>query len=393
MPRVESPFFFGQVVGGSSFTNRNKEIKLITDLLNSQNNVILISPRRYGKSSLIKVVSDKLMPKRNTRFISLDLTASRSEDAFLEAFANKVLRANTSESLWRKLGDVLKTITPAFSLGMGDFSDFATLSFNWSQRKKTVEEILNLPALMAETTGQKQIIAIDEFQNINRFEDSEGLQYQMRAYWQHHTHVSYCLYGSKRHMMEEIFSNDSSPFYNFGQIIRLQRITEEHWSSFIQGQFAASGKSIHEDYAKAIARLMNNHSEYVQFLSHHVWAACTKGSVKENHMKQGFKIFMDATSIHFVDLFDKLNNTQVKILKAVLAGETKLSSQEMIRKYQLGTSANVVKALRTLMEDDFLERVQSTYSLINPAFELWFRAKILNEPMMNLFQQKLRQNI
>ncbi|MFT6865802.1 MAG: AAA+ ATPase superfamily predicted ATPase [Cyclobacteriaceae bacterium] len=387
---MESPFYFGQVVADSSFTNRTNELKLVTDLLISHNNAILISPRRYGKSSLVKKVLNGISSRKNFQVVSLDLTASRSEEAFLEDFANHVLRANTSKTVWQKLGDALKTITPSFSLGMGDFSDFATLSFNWQEKKKTIAEILNLPSLMAEITGKYQIIAIDEFQNINRFEDSEGLQYQMRSYWQHHTQVSYCLYGSKRHMMEEIFSSDSSPFYNFGQVLRLQKIDEYHWVPFIMNQFEISGKSISRHFAEVIVRIMNRHSEYVQFLSHQIWAACPKGEVSEKHMERGLKIFMDATSIHFVDMFDKLNNTQVKIIKAILNGETKLSSQEVIRKYSLGTSANVVKAARILIEEDIVEKGKEIYSLINPAFELWFRAKILGEPILDKFRKVLK---
>lgn len=387
---MESPFHFGQVVDGESFTNRHTEARLLTNLLVSHNNAILISPRRYGKSSLVKMISNSIGAKPNFKFISLDLTASRSERAFLESFAHQVLKANSTKSIWKKLGDVLKTITPSFSLGMADFSDFATLAFNWSEQKRTTAEILNLPFLIAESTDTYQVIAIDEFQNISRFEDSEGLQYQLRAHWQHHTNVSYCLYGSKRHMMEEIFNSDSSPFYNFGQTIRLQKIEESHWLPFIKSQFESTKKPINLIYTKAIVKAMGNHSEYIQFFCHHVWTSVPEArEVEKSHVIRGFKLFMDATSMHFIDFFDKLNNTQVKLLRAILADEKQLTSQAVLKKYNLGTSANVVKAKRGLIEEDYIEKREMNFRLINPAFELWFRARIIEEPVLDLFEQDL----
>jgi len=379
---MESPFLFGQVVTGEDFTNRQTEKSVVKSALLSGNHIILISPRRYGKSSLIKGILNELQDNKH-QTIMLDLTASRSEALFLEAFAQQVLNANSNRAFWKKMSRILKNIIPTFSMSSGDFGEIATLSFNWQEKKRTTEEILELPNLIAKTSGRHQIIAIDEFQNIEKFEDPQGLQLQMRAIWQHHTNVSYCLFGSKRHMMEQIFTRDTSAFYNFGQVVKLQKIQEKYLVPFITKKFNQTKKPIQEDLAFRIVKMMRNHPEYVQFFSHLLWTSST-GKIQPKQLKKGLKKLMEATSVHFLDLYDKLNNTQVKVIKAILNGEQQLTSQNILQTYQLGTSANVVKALGALRKEDFIEKKQKNYELINPAFEFWFRLKILQEDIFEM---------
>ncbi|MCP4457352.1 MAG: hypothetical protein GY816_04905 [Cytophagales bacterium] len=379
---MESPFLFGQVVTGDDFTNRQIEKSTVKSTLLSGNHIILISPRRYGKSSLIKGIFHEI---QNTKYqtITVDLTASRSENLFLESFARQVLNANSNKTFWKKMSRILKNIVPTFSMSSGDFGEVATLSFNWQEKKRTIEEILELPNLIAKTSNKHQIIAIDEFQNIEKFEDPQGLQLQMRAIWQHHTNVSYCLYGSKRHMMEQIFTRDSSAFYNFGQVVQLQKIHEKYLVPFISKKFNLTKKHIDEGLALRIVKMMRNHPEYVQFFCHLIWTSATR-KIQPKQLKSGLKKLMEATSVHFLDLYDKLNNTQVKVIKAILKGEQQLTSQYTLQTYQLGTSANVVKALEALRKEDFIEKKQKNYELINPAFEFWFRFKILQDDIFEI---------
>ncbi|MEM8893732.1 MAG: ATP-binding protein [Bacteroidota bacterium] len=390
---ITSPFSFGQVVDDDDFTDRVSERKSIIANLSSGNSTILISPRRYGKSSLVATVMNDLAKKKAYAVTRLDLTASRSETTFLENFATQLLQANASKtSKWlNALAEKLKHIIPVISFGVGGPHDKVSFSFNWSEKKKTSREILQLPQMLAQVSGRQQIIAIDEFQNLVRFDPDGALQYEMRAHWQHQTDVSYCLFGSKRHMMEEIFIDTSAPFYNFGQIMRLGKIPEKYWTPFIFKKFAETGKPISEKYAAQISQLMQLHSEYTQFLSHLIWSECTHGPVKLIHMIRGLGKFMNSTSIHFVDLYDKISNHQVNVLKTVINQEAHLTSQDTLKKYKLGTSANALKARKALVKEDFLTKTKSGYSFINPAFELWFRKEVMGEDIIKKWQAVLSE--
>ncbi|MEQ9299530.1 MAG: hypothetical protein RIF33_13240 [Cyclobacteriaceae bacterium] len=390
--QATSPFSFGQVVNDENFTDRIVERKSIFNNLSSGNSTILISPRRYGKSSLVATVLDQFAKKKAYAVTSLDLTASRSETAFLENFATQLLQANASKtSKWlNTLAQKLKHIIPTISFGLGGPHDKVSLTFNWSEKKKTSQEILQLPQMLAQVSGRKQVIAIDEFQNLVRFDPDGALQYEMRAYWQHQTDVSYCLYGSKRHMMEEIFVDTSAPFYNFGQILRLGKIPEKYWTPFISRKFSETDKPIPEKYALQISKSMQLHSEYIQFLSHLIWSECAKGPIQSAHMVRGLGKFMNSTSIHFVDLYDKISNHQVNVLKTVINQETHLTSQETLKKYKLGTSANALKARKALVKEDFLMKTKEGYNFINPAFELWFRKEVMGEDIINRWTKLLQ---
>lgn len=388
----QSPFSFGQVVYKERFTNRTKEKKIIKDTLLGGNSLILISPRRMGKSSLIKQVFSEISKNKKIVLTTLDLMAYRSESHFLEAYASSILQANGNKvtHFIKKISTQLRYLTPTVSYGSGGMEKIG-VSFNWAEQKKTKEEILNLPELLANQSGKRQIIALDEFQNIGKFNGAESLKSELRSYWQHQKHVSFCLVGSKRHMMEEIFTTTSAPFYNFGQIMKLQRIEEKHWVPFLVKRFEVAEKKISDSYAKKICDWTQCHSEYVQFLAHFIWTECATKVVKKNHMMAGIKKLLQATSIHFSEALDSLSNIQLNLLRAILNNEQQLTSKDIIKSYHLGTSAGVLKAKRALIKEDILEKTTSGYRLINPTFDLWFRIKIMNEQVLEQLEDSMKQ--
>jgi hypothetical protein len=130
---------------------------------------------------------------------------------------------------------------PKLSIGIDPTSDFS-LSFDWQELKKNSEEVLNLPETIANKKGIKFIICLDEFQNLSSFKDYLVFEKKLRASWQRHKSVTYCLFGSKRHMMTEIFNNPSKPFYRFGDIMLLQKIETKKWVTFIRKSFEKTDK-------------------------------------------------------------------------------------------------------------------------------------------------------
>jgi hypothetical protein len=250
----DSPFIYGTIVSTNSFTNREVEsAKLESNLLNGINTTI-ISPRRWGKSSLVeKVITDINKKDKKTKTVIIDLFSVSGEEEFLELFAHQVIKASSSKwQEWMTSGkEFFKNLMPKLSLGIDPISDFS-LSFDWQELKKNSEEVLNLPETIAKKKGIKFIICLDEFQNLSSFKDYLVFEKKLRASWQRHKSVTYCLYGSKRHMMTEIFNNPSKPFYRFGDIMLLQKIETKKWVSFIRKSFAKTNKQIDEKTAEII---------------------------------------------------------------------------------------------------------------------------------------------
>ena len=375
----DSPFIYGTTVSLHSFTNReNESAKLQSNLLNGINTTI-ISPRRWGKSSLVeKVIVDINRKDKKAKTVIIDLFSVGSEEEFLEYFAREVIKASSSKwQDWMISGkEFFKKLIPKLSLGIDPTTDFS-LSFDWQDLKKNSDEILNLPETIAKKKGIKFIVCLDEFQNLSLFNDYLIFEKKLRACWQRHKSVTYCLYGSKRHMMTDIFNNPSKPFYRFGDIMLLQKIETPKWVSFICDGFASTGKQIDQKTAELIPVAMKNHSWYVQQLAHYTWNV-THRKASKTEINIALNELINANTPLYQKETESIGNTQLNLLKAVAKGETQFMSASVMNKHQLGTPRNVSKNRTLLINNDIIHEVQGKFEFVDPAFELWFNKQFFN---------------
>ncbi|MFD1552551.1 ATP-binding protein [Putridiphycobacter roseus] len=371
---MNSPFTYGSTVSDISFTNREDESAKLYQNLTQGINTTIISPRRWGKSSLVeKVIKDINKKEKKTKTVIIDLFAFASEEAFLEIFAQEVIKASSSKwEDWVKSGKTFfKNIIPKVSFGIDPDTDFS-LSFDWDEIQKHKTEILNLPETIAIKKDIQLIICLDEFQNLATYKNFAVFEKQMRANWQRHKHVTYCLYGSKQHMMTDIFNNPSKPFYRFGDIMILPKIKTESWTKFIQMGFRKTGKKISKKNASLIANMMQNHSWYVQQLAHYTWLK-TQDIASEAEIMKSLIELIGANSPLYQMEVENLSTTQVNLLKAVLKGEKKFTAAKVMEQYRLGTPRNVSKNKLTLLKSDIIHEIDGQFELLDPAFELWFK--------------------
>ncbi|MBK7106120.1 MAG: ATP-binding protein [Ignavibacteriae bacterium] len=375
-----SPFIYGNVVADISFTNRDEESKKLYSNLTNGINTTIISPRRWGKSSLVeKVFKDILKKNKNTKTIIVDLFLTSSEEEFLELFAKEIIKASSTkiEDLIKNSKDFFKQLIPQISFGADPNSELS-LSFNWTELKKNKNEILDLAEQIAIKKKNKFVIGLDEFQNLATFTDYKNLEKNMRAIWQRQKHVTYCIFGSKRHMMTEIFDNSTSPFYRFGDIILLQKISTENWVKFISDSFKNSKKLIKIQIAHKIPTIMKNHSWYVQQLSHYTWNLTDKVATNVEIKKALEELISANTPLYQKDI-EQLSKTQINLLKAITQCEQQLTSANVMQKYKLGTPRNVTKNREILINNDFIHYQDGKYEFLDPAFELWFNKVFYNK--------------
>ncbi len=375
-----SPFIYGNTVSTYSFTNREKDLeKLKNNLLNGINTMI-ISPRRWGKSSLVeKAILEINKTKSSHKTVLIDLFSVNGEEAFLEIFAREVIKASSTKwEDWISSGkDFFKNLIPQISVGIDPNNDFS-LSFDWKELKKHSSEILNLPEIIAEKKGIKIIVFLDEFQNLASFNDYENFEKKMRSVWQRQKNVSYCLFGSKRHMMSEIFNNPSKPFYRFGDIILLQKIETHRWIDFICTSFEETGKSMDKEIAEKIALTMKNHSWYVQQLSHYTWNL-TQEETHIEDVNNALIELINANTPLYQNEVENLSDTQLNFLKSVAKKETQFTSTAVMQTYRLGTPRNVLRNKSILINKDLIHLNNGIYEFLDPAFELWFQKQYFNK--------------
>ena len=369
---ILAPFMYGKIADGIEFTNREKETTQLLQNFHVGINTILVSPRRWGKSSLVqKVAESPLNKKKNIKYCFIDLFNIRTEQEFYEVYVRELLKvtANKWEERVAQAKKLFSKVIPQFTVGLSPDSEFS-ISLDWKEIQKAPEEILNLAESICKIKKIKLVVCIDEFQNISFFDDPLSFQKTLRAHWQHHKQASYCLYGSKRGMLMELFTNPSAPFYKFGDVIFLEKIKETHWLSFIKKRFRDTGKNITPEQAVRIAQLMENHPYFVQQFAQQVWHL-TKKECEDKDIEQALKNLWQQNTILFQRETDNLTNTQLNFLKAMCHNVKQFSSAETIQTYKLGTSAGVIRIKEALETKEIIDTVGPQIEFIDPLFKIW----------------------
>lgn len=370
---MNSPFQYGTVVSKECFVNRVEERKQLKELLSSGINVMLISPRRWGKSSLVKVAMDELMHEDSkVRVCFIDAFSIKSEQEFYRTFAKEVISCAAS-TLEKKIEDIkhfLQGISPSVTL-KGDLSNSLSLDLKFELEDRDVMEILELPEKIAKAKNVRLVICIDEFQQLAQLSGYKNLEGKMRSAWQKQDQVSYCFYGSKRHMMLDIFNKSSNPFYRFGQLLFLQKIKKEEWIPFIVNAFQKTDKSINEEQAELLCDIVKCHSWYLQQLCYFVWSGTTN-EVTDEVIDRRVQQLIDTNMPMFMNDAENLTAAQAAMLRAVAVGEYRFNSAPVMKKYELGSAQTITRNKRVLVEKDFVEKQGNKFVFSDPIFELWF---------------------
>lgn len=377
-----SPFQFGKTVSNSLFVNRESEKKRLVGNFKSGINTILISPRRWGKSSLVRETARLALEQdKNIRFCFLDVFSLSSEEEFYEVLTRELIKCTSSKlEDWLQAGkEFFKNIVPRFSYGLDPIEDFS-VSLDWKQAAAHRDELLNLPERIAQKKGIRLVVCIDEFQNIRHFAHPDAFEKALRSQWQHHQHACYCLYGSKRNMMAGIFTEKSRPFYRFGELMLLGKIEKAHWITHLVRSFDQTQKQISPDLAAHVVESMRCHSYYVQQLAHIVWSL-TDQTVEDVTVQAAIQELLQHNDALYQREIESLSTTQIHLLKAIIEGVTQFTSAQIMLDYRLGTPRNVSKNKEILRNTDFIELQNGKMEFLDPAFELWFKKIYLGRPI------------
>lgn len=353
----EAPFVFGVRVEGDTFTDRKEETNRLKMNFLYGVNTILISPRRMGKTSLVEKVCS-LVESDTLKIAKIDAFGCRSENDFINAFATAVVRATSSK--WEEWMEK-------------DFS----IALEYNRANTVTEDILQLPETIAKQKGIKIVICIDEFQQIADFPDSITFQKKLRSVWQLQSNVSYCLYGSKKHMMEKMFQSQSHPFYRFGDLFYLDKISETDWVEYICDRFRMTGKEISRELASEICSVTDRYSSYVQQLAWLVWLRTDKHATKED-VEFGIDRMLDACEPLFIQQTESLSAYQMNFLRALTNGvHTGFTRSEILDTYQLGTAANISRLKKALTEKDLIMMTApKKLEISDPILALWLKRRV-----------------
>lgn len=371
---MESPFVFGKIAKGKSFINRKNELTHLIGNLSSGINTMIISPRRWGKTSLVFKAAEKVSGNnKNLKFCYLDLFRIQDENHFYELFAHEVLKASSNK--WQEwistAKDLLKGIVSSVSIGPDPGQEFS-LKISWENLKENEQAILDLPEKIAQRKKFKFVICIDEFQKVAEFNESLLFQQKLRSHWQDQSNTSYCLFGSKRHIITELFTSQSQPFYQFGDLIFLQKIEQKHWYGFINKHFTAAGKSISKEIINRIIDVCSNHPYHVQQFTHYLWRLTDKEADSDTFETALEELLLN-NEILFKKEIENLTTLQLRYLNAMVNKEPHLNSIDTINKYKLGSPGNLSTVKKALETKEIIDFYDSEPTFINPLFEYWLK--------------------
>ena len=376
MMLMETPFIFGKIATEKNFTDREQETAYLVSHFTSLINTIIISPRRWGKSSLVNKAAKLAMEQDSKlRICHIDLFNVRNEEHFYSLLAQKVIAATSSK--WEEaIGNAKKffsRLVPKISIGT-DPTNEVSIDVDWEEVRHNPDEILDLAEKIAKEKGLKIVICVDEFQNIAGFDDPEYFQKKLRSHWQLHQNVAYCLYGSKRHMMLEVFTDSSKPFYKFGNLIFLNKIETEYLVEFFSNRFADTGKSITSAAGQLIATLVDNHPYYAQQLAQLSWLR-TKDECTEEIVREAHTALVEQLSLLFVTITETLTNQQLCYLKALIAEEKSITSTEVMHRYNISSPTSVARSKVALVKNDILDNQAGKMSFQDPIYAYWLKTQ------------------
>lgn len=372
-------FVYGVAVSDYNFIGRERETKRLLDNFKGGINVILMSPRRLGKTSLVKHVCNKL-DNKDIITVYLDIFGCKSEYDFYNKLTAEVLKQTASKSeLWfEEAKEFLYRLTPKISFSPEPNSDFS-ISLGITPKTHTPEEVLQMAETIAIKRKKRIVICIDEFQQIGEMANSKQIQARLRTVWQHQKHVSYCLFGSKHHLMSSIFLHRSMPFFQFGDTISLNKIATENWVEYIVSHFADGKRTISRELAEEICKFTENYSAYVQQLAWLVFTLKEEGeTVTENDVKQAENDLLATNDILFMQMIEPLSEFQLNFLRAIIAGIRKdFGLSEVRKEYNLGSYSNITRLKTALLERDLIEKQETEWVITDPIFAKWLKQKIM----------------
>lgn len=370
---MESPFIYGKIAENESFTDRVVESAQLQQNFQNLINTIIISPRRWGKTSLVNKVLKHFSDNEDFYVVHIDLFDCRNEEQFYTIFSKAVIKASNSRfddfvaSVKKYLGSFAPKISLSDSIQPYDIS----FSVDFNNPDLSIDDILDLPQTIALERKRKFVVCIDGFQNISSFNESIEFQRKLRAHWQRHSAVCYCLYGSKRHLLMNIFGNAEMPFFKFGDIMFLEKISKIDWITFITETFQRTGKQINEDLVGNLVDLADAHPYYVQQLAQQVWLRTSDVCTREILM-DAFESLICQLALLFSNIYDNLTTKQIRFLYAVVDGVENFSSKEVLKKYDLGTSANIKNLRNATLEKDLIDiRPGGRVVMQDPMFAHW----------------------
>lgn len=354
---MNNPFKFGSVVDEPYFTDRINELAYIKHSMNSANHIVLISPRRFGKTSLVKKAIKEI--NRPSIFINLQMAVS------VENLASLLLKEIFKLRPFEKVKHLMTHFRVIPTISTNPFSDAVDVSFQPSLDTTAIlEDAFALLEKVSSPTN-RIITVFDEFQEIMGIE--KGLDKRLRAIMQEQQNINYIFLGSQESMMTQIFERKKSPFYHFGMLMHLDKIPYDDFMQYITQRLPLKYDTQTNDIAKDILDTTLCHPYFTQQLASQVWEILTYSDVKENIVKEAVEQLTIIHDLDFERLWMNFNKTD-KYIMLNLAHKKQPSSTRSL------PTSTIYSSVKRLMQMGYIIKINE-YEIEDPFFRNWLIKK------------------
>jgi uncharacterized protein len=372
----EPPFRFGQVVAGEYFVGRDAEIASLSVDLRTATNVVLISPRRYGKTSLVLRVL-RALEREGSLVAYIDLLRTPSKERFAGHVAAAMyhgLLGRGAQALQRATEWFTQLrVRPRITLNQD-----GTPSFEFSggapsvDVDATIEHLLEMPQTVALERKRRVVVVFDEFQEV--LDLDPALPGLMRSVFQAQGEVAHVFLGSRQHLLRRVFADRYQPLYRLARPMTLGPIDEAVFARYIRERFAAGRSQITQAGIETLLAATGGHPNDTQELAHFTWVrAIAEGTPATSEtVRRALGEVVSAESGRFIVIWNNLSPLQRRALTAAAHDGTRLYASEVRRRFQLGDPSGLQKALQRLTELELIESVQrGTYRVPDLFLRAW----------------------
>ena len=372
MAKTTNPFVVTGKIEPEYFCDRVTESARLVKSVTNGNNMVIISPRRMGKTGLIQFCYDKpeIADEYYTFFIDILHTSSLREFTYLlgrEIYETLLPRSRkmanlfiqTIKSISGKFGFDPITGMPTFNVELGDID----------RPEYTLDEIFQYLA----HADKPCIVAIDEFQQIAKYPE-KNIEAQLRTHIQKLRNCNFIFAGSERHMMQEMFTSVARPFYHSADMLELKAIVPEIYIPFIAGHFEKRNRRIASADVERVYNLFKGHTYYVQKTFNEAFADTPEGEeCTLETLRSAIDNIVASNDTIFREILSNIPEKQKELLYAIAKeGEAeRITSAAFIKRHSLASASSVQSAMKKLLEKDIITEINKVFSVTDKLFAMW----------------------
>lgn len=367
----QNPFVYKGYEGPSYFCDREKETENMVKALENGRNLTLFSPRKIGKTGLIKHVLYRInKTNKNAICIYLDIFSTQNLHDFVQALGAAIVEeaVEREKTLIAKVADAFKALRPVLSYDPLTGLPSVSVDIEPSSEEHTLKSIFS----HIESLKKDVYIAIDEFQQVANYPE-KGTEALLRSHIQF-SHAGFIFSGSRQHLMAEMFSSPKRPFYQSTDFVLLQPLPEKVYFDFSRRFFEAKNGTLNEEVFHDVYQSFSGHTWYVQLVMNRLYES-TKHVESKEQAKQVILAIIDTLSPQYETMMSLLTANQVKLLKAI-AKENKIEkpqSVDFIKRHNLPSSSSVKTALDVLTDKELVYHDEDGYIVYDRFLNLWLR--------------------